>query len=84
MHKIKLELDLEGYRSKVEVDGIAMESFVHSLTVSAEAKRSPVLNLRINFIGLSINSEGDVFFDGSLIPDNLARQFYQQLQERFA
>lgn len=72
-----------GAESKIIIDGHDIANTVSSIQISMRAGGAAEITLEIFIRECQIDSDGMVILNGCDVPDNLARQFYCMLRERF-
>lgn len=84
MNTIKLHLKPGiGADNLVEVDGKDLAHMVRSIELFFAAGNIPELKLTADIVDCEVNGEGIVSFNGIPISDDIARQVYLALKEKF-
>ncbi len=82
---VKIEAGRAGHDTRIIVDGVDMSHNTNAYTLSSTA--SSITKLNISLIALRpmiIEGLAEVSIDVSEIPENLAREIYDKLKERFS
>ena len=86
MHDIKINIAQIGTNNKSEVivDGKDLAALTTGIDFNFIPREFPVLNLDLELFGnCELNIQGDVLINKITIPDDIAKQVYEKLKEKF-
>lgn len=69
--------------SSIKVNGVELKDITHGVKVSFSAGELPKIEIEVAATECEITVEGDITINSTLIPEDLAMEFYEGLKKRF-